>query len=436
MSCDEKPTYCGSFSGTKFIKELYNFNIHKKETVSTPYELELINSKMESIIIDAVNWDRYDRITFYFNENNDYIVNIEIEGTNLFIKSEEIPWRGFNKETFAEYIYQKYLKKELNLLNTRNENRYNIKIEADTDLCQTSLKETAENLDQIKDMFTTTTNTINTNDYIAATTATTTASSNYTYATTTNGIRDDYNVVINGDGLTINGWNVGDYLSNANPINDNKRNETKGEHKVNLFNLDFGPVKGDSVHISMCGIAIKNKEGHWVSFNSADYSLIDVNALNFGGSNYLYKIPVGVNDVSIGDVIVHAKVPMFVTAINFSDDGNVQSFKAIDPYAGEEKTILPTKNMFNFNFVTKIISFMDGFGDFKPNENQPFGNIFPLLMCANDNSDIDPMMLMMMLQQDPKNQIDQNMLMMLALSGKDSKEDLLPLMLMMNMTKK
>lgn len=429
MSCD-KPTYCGSFSGTEFVKELYTFNAHKKETVSTPYELELINDKMESVIVNAIDWDKYNEITFYFDENSDYIVKLELEWRYyLSTDNEEIPWRGFGRATFAEYIYQKYVKKEIDLNNNQSK-AYKVKIKSDTNSYENFSKEITESLSQIKDM-TTTTNTINTNDYITATT--TTASPTYTYTTNT-GSYKDYNVIIDNGDLVVNGWNVGDYICNANPIS-NKENETKGEQKMNLFNLDFGLVKGDTVRISMYGIAIKNKEGHWVSFDPTDYSIIDVDTLNFGGSNYLYKIPVGVNDVLVGDVIVHAKVPMFVTAINSSDDGNVQSFKAIDPYAGEEKTILPTKNMFNFNFITKIISIMNNFDSFKPNENQPFGNILPLLMCGND-SDIDPMMLMMMLQQNTQNQIDPNILMMLTLSGKESKENLLPLILMMNMTKK
>lgn len=42
---------------------------------------------------------------------------------------------------------------------------------------------------------------------------------------------------------------------------------------------------------------------------------------------------------------------------------------------------IPITNMFGFNFITKIVSFLN-FGSSTPTEEQPFGNIMPIIMAS------------------------------------------------------
>ena len=154
------------------------------------------------------------------------------------------------------------------------------------------------------------------------------------------------------------------------------------------FNFDFGSCADDSVRMSMYGIAIKNANGVYVSYDSKSQKIIDVDIMNFDGGKYMFKVPVALRSVSIGDVVIHNRKPMFVTDVN--KEGN--DITVIDIYNGEKKEIIPTTNMFNFNFVTKVVSLLNMCGFNAPSEDMPFGNMLPFIL-ASENTDFDPMMM-------------------------------------------
>ena len=113
---------------------------------------------------------------------------------------------------------------------------------------------------------------------------------------------------------------------------------------------------------------------------------------------------------------------MFVTDI----DAN--KLLVIDPAAGEEKVVLLTRNMFGFDFVTKIVNL---FGNFTASAtaDQPFGNMLPLMMLADGGKTDDVLPLMFLVNGG--NGFDMNNPMMLYFLMKDGKSnDMLPLMLM------
>lgn len=188
------------------------------------------------------------------------------------------------------------------------------------------------------------------------------------------------------------------------------------------FNFDFGPCTNDNVRMSMYGIAVKNSDGVWVSYDRNGKQIMDVDIFNFDGRKFIYKIPVAVKDIAVGDVVVHKRVPMFVESVE-------NGIHVVDVFAGEKKNILPTSNMFGFNFVTKIVSVVD-MGNVNANENNPFGNMLPFMLFADGNKDFDPLMLMMFMNGGQLGDFSKNPLMMYALFGADNKDMLLPLMLM------
>ena len=160
------------------------------------------------------------------------------------------------------------------------------------------------------------------------------------------------------------------------------------------INFDFGPC-GNTVRLSMYGMAIQNISGEWVSYNPDSREIINVDVFNMAdGGKYMYKMPVAIADVKEGDIVIHNRVPMFVTAIN--ENG---TFEVTDVRAGETKNIIPTRNMFGFNFMTKVVSLFGAFTN-APTADQPFGNMLPFLMLNGENGkDIDPMMFMFMMNQ-------------------------------------
>lgn len=179
---------------------------------------------------------------------------------------------------------------------------------------------------------------------------------------------------------------------------EEKENKKKVKNKENNtmknFNFDFGPCTNDNVRMSMYGLAVKNAAGTYVSLNPSTREVIDVDIFNFEGGKYLFKMPVAIKDIAVGDVIIHNKKPMFVEG--FSTLGDII---AIDPVAGERKEVMLTRSPFNFNYATKVVSLFGAGGIATPNADNPFGNMLPFMLMDEEDGDIDPMMLMFMMNQ-------------------------------------
>ena len=214
----------------------------------------------------------------------------------------------------------------------------------------------------------------------------------------------------------------------AKKANENKNDEGE-KTKMKGFNFDFGPCTNDQVRMSMYGLAIKNASGEWVSYN--DGQVVNVDVLNFDGAKYMFKMPVAVKDIAVGDIVIHNRVPMFVESVE-------NGIHVVDIRAGEKKEILPTTNMFGFNFVTKIVSLFNAFQS-SPTPDQPFGNMLPFLMLNDEDGksmDSDTMLMFMMMQnQSGSTNIFANPMMLYFLMKDKGGNDILPLMLMMNQNK-
>ena len=209
---------------------------------------------------------------------------------------------------------------------------------------------------------------------------------------------------------------------------EKKDNEEK-ENKMKGFNFDFGKITNDSIRMSMYGMAVKNASGVWTAYDKGTGDLMDVDVFNFDGSNFLFKMPVAIKDIAVGDVIVHARKPMFV--ISKTEAGDLI---AIDPVAGEKKTIMPSKNMFGFNFAIKVVSLFDNLMGQAPTSENPFGNMW-MLMLMDGKSDMKDIMITMMLMNQASGSTNTfNPIMLMLMNDGDMKDMAIPLMLM-NQTK-
>ena len=219
-------------------------------------------------------------------------------------------------------------------------------------------------------------------------------------------------------------------LNEQNTFNNNVDNK-KGNKKMKAFNFDFGPCTTDNIRMSMYGLAVKNANGTWVSYNPESKEIIDVDIFNFDGGKFLYKMPVAIKDVKVGDIVIHNRKAMFV--IDVSETG----MTAIDPQVGEEKKILLTKSPFGFNFATKVVSLFNMTSD-APTPDAPFGNMLPFLMMSENSGEFDMNTMLMLSMMGGQGGMDfsKNPMMMYFLM-KDSKnaDDLLPLMFMGNLCK-
>jgi hypothetical protein len=200
---------------------------------------------------------------------------------------------------------------------------------------------------------------------------------------------------------------------------------TEKENNTMNFNFDFGPVNPSLVRMSMYGLAVKNKSGTWVSYNSNSDEIMDVDVLNFDGAKFLYRAPVAIKDIVVGDVVIHNGAPMFVVAI--PDGGKVLT--VIDTINGERKDIMLAKSPFGFNFATKVVNFLGNMFNTSATTENPFGNMWMLMAMSGDNKDMDDMLPFLMMNNAASG-MDNNMLMCLLLCKNKGNSDMLPWLLM------
>lgn len=214
-------------------------------------------------------------------------------------------------------------------------------------------------------------------------------------------------------------------LDKAEYYNDNE----KEKKSMNMFKgFEFGKVDGNKVRMSMYGLAVRNQAGTWVSYDVNTGNVIDVDPFNMDGSQFMYKMPVALSQVNKGDMIIHNCKPVYVTGKDESG-----KLAVVDIFDGEEKMILPTKNMFGFNFATKVVSLMDMAGMGKPDAENPFGNMW-MLALMGDGKDFDVKDFMMLNMMNGNAGAQMNPMMMLMLMGdKGQDNDLMMAMAMSGM---
>lgn len=226
----------------------------------------------------------------------------------------------------------------------------------------------------------------------------------------------------------------------ANFVEKNKNNNTlKGENKMNIFgNFDFGKVTKDNYAMTLKGIAYRSigdssaESGHsraYVQYNPETNDFEDVTPfiLDINVKDFLFKMPVATSAIKAGDIILDQQSPVFVKSVKGTE------ITIVDPVTREVRTILATKNAFNFNFVTKIVNLMDNFNLVgSANADNPFGNILPLMMLSGDKSDMKDLLPLMLLGNGGNVDFASNPMMMYFLMKDGQSNDILPFLLMGN----
>ena len=203
------------------------------------------------------------------------------------------------------------------------------------------------------------------------------------------------------------------------------RKESKKMFENVIKNFEFGKC-GASVKMSVYGPAFKDGEGNYIAFNGDE--AMDVTGMTFDFECF-YKMPVAQDDVQIGDYIYHRNVP--VRVVDATERG---SFVCVSLFTHEEVTVVPVKNMFGFNFFTKLVNFGESlFGMNTIDKSNPFGSMLPLFLMSKGGKNDNLMMAMMMSQGNLD--FKSNPFMMMALMG-DNNSEMLPLLMMSQMAPK
>lgn len=196
-----------------------------------------------------------------------------------------------------------------------------------------------------------------------------------------------------------------------------------------MLNIDFGKVLPTTeLKPSIYGVAVRGFDNRYRAYDKINDKVMDVTGMTFN-TDMLFKIPVAVSQVRVGDVVINAG--NYVTVTNVHPDG---TFTVVDPKASEQKIAIPAKNMFGFDFVTKIIYPFENM--VQPSDDNPFGLNPMAMMMLSDGTDMDvSTILALSMMNGNSGMMDQNMLIPLMLMGNGksgNKDSLILAMAMMN----
>lgn len=239
--------------------------------------------------------------------------------------------------------------------------------------------------------------------------------------------------------ITIAADSLGELSFAANETVKNYNNSIiKGDDNMNIFsNFDFGKVTKDNYAMTLKGIAFRSigdssaESGHsraYVQYNPETNDFEDVTPfiLDINVKDFLFKMPVATSAIKAGDIILDKQAPVFVKSVKGTE------ITIVDPITREVRTILATKNAFNFNFVTKIVNLMDNFNLVgSASAENPFGNILPLMMLS-DNKNLKDMLPLMLLGNGGSVDFASNPMMLYFLMKDGKSNDMLSFLLMSN----
>ena len=221
-------------------------------------------------------------------------------------------------------------------------------------------------------------------------------------------------------------------LTNSPKINTEKKKE-KTMFESMMKNLHFG--KADNAKMSIYGPALREAVSGdtWIAFDKSKEQWIDVPweaILDIP----LFEMPVAKNDIQIGDFIFHAGVG-WVRVIDFDDEMNY-FIEAEDPSNHEIIKILPTRNMFGFDFYTKLIVPFDMGATFGgASASNPFGMLPTLMMMSDKNksgSGDNSILMAMMMMQNGTIDFTSNPMMLYALLGDKGGDNSILMAMLMN----
>lgn len=182
-------------------------------------------------------------------------------------------------------------------------------------------------------------------------------------------------IKLNPDGVTITAHNS-IWSEKAKELSLIERKE-----ETNMFDKMFKGFKfgmAEDVKLSIYGPAFRTKDNTYVAYNK-DNELIEVDGLVLDSKKSMcYIMPVAKDDVAIGDFIYHND--SWTRVLGLTEDGYLRAEKI---NVKEVINIIPTKNVFGFDFYSKLVPLFGDFG-FDVNEKNVFGNL-PMLMALSED---------------------------------------------------
>ena len=241
---------------------------------------------------------------------------------------------------------------------------------------------------------------------------------------TTNWANFGTSTITNGTSITTNTtFPIGVSLDTSKLAENNEKEEDKNIFENIMKDIKFGPAT--DIKFSIYGPAFSGGD-RWLARHEGEW--VDVSDMLIDVGNICYMMPVAKNSIKEGDFILHkgkwARVDCIVEGENFISIEKINEQEVVQ--------VLPTKNMFGFDYYTKLmcpIESFEGAEGFGATTDNPFG-MLPFIMAMKDGKKDNLLPLMMM-----NGKMDMsNPMMLMMLSGDNSNLGLM--MAMMAMKKK
>lgn len=214
--------------------------------------------------------------------------------------------------------------------------------------------------------------------------------------------------------------NLNNKIINERGINMKTNNLFNGAMK----NMQFGKIETEEIKYSFKGIAYKTNDDTYVCYDVATEELTDVNQMVFDIP--IMVMPLAKKDLKVGDIIQHNN--QFVIVKEIKD----KSIDAIKPNVQEIVQIIPSKSIFGFDFYSKVVNIFENIST-DANQDNPFGNMLPMLMMSSkEDNDMNSMLPMLMMT----NSSHMNTMLPLMMMGGDNKDMMSTFMMMQMLNKK
>lgn len=200
-------------------------------------------------------------------------------------------------------------------------------------------------------------------------------------------------------------------------LRDKVENSRRKNSMNNIFkniNFQFGEIKTDQIKYSFNGIAFKNVDGTYSTYDINTNTLTNVSDLIMDIP--IYVMPAAIKDIKIGDIVIHKGIVYVIKEVK------EEGFTAIQPNAGTMATLIPEKSIFGFDYMSRV---MNVFAFSQASAENPFGNMLPFFVMNKESND-NTLALMMMMQGNQ----DFDKLLPFMLMGKENINPMTIMMLM------
>mgnify|MGYP001034504110 CR=1 FL=1 len=130
------------------------------------------------------------------------------------------------------------------------------------------------------------------------------------------------------------------------PVQEEREERT---NMFNSFNQNFGKINSTQFKLSINGLAVRGKDGKYLTFNPETRELIEVtNGFFDNMSDLLFMMPAV--EVEKGDIILHQNKPYYITSVT------EHSVKGVDFEEAVESVLIPKTNVFGVKYFTKVFN--------------------------------------------------------------------------------